>query len=191
MKFICEVPNSTIEENLTYNEILDHIEKDNMDIDSDTEQLYKFSCITAHQVPLWTSDKDYKDNPVTCANYAKQHNLLNTAGWKEFKRIADSNKKVERMVHQAKLRSYQRDTFWKFGVLVPRTHAQAIEMDKKNDTPKWQDAEATEMGQLLEYQTFIDKGKGGNVPTGYKGIRCHMIYDVKHNGQHKARLVVG
>jgi Reverse transcriptase (RNA-dependent DNA polymerase) len=47
------------------------------------------------------------------------------------------------------------------------------------------------MGQLLEYQMFIDKGKGGNVPTRYKRIRCHMIYDVKHDGQHKARLVAG
>jgi hypothetical protein len=105
--------------------------------------------------------------------------------------IADSNQKMERMVHQAKLYSYRCDSFWNFGVLVPWTHAQAIKLDKKNNTTKWQDAAATEMGQLLEYQTFIDRGKGGNVPTGYKRIRCHMIYDVKHNGRHKARLVAG
>jgi hypothetical protein len=42
MKFICEVPNSTVDEIYTYNEILNHIEKDNSDIESDTEQLYKF-----------------------------------------------------------------------------------------------------------------------------------------------------
>jgi hypothetical protein len=42
MKFICKVPNSTVDEILTYNMILDHIEKDNIDIESDTEQLYKF-----------------------------------------------------------------------------------------------------------------------------------------------------
>jgi hypothetical protein len=40
--FICEVPNSTVDKIFTYNEILDHIEKDNIDIESDTEQLYKF-----------------------------------------------------------------------------------------------------------------------------------------------------
>jgi hypothetical protein len=60
MKFICEVPNSTVDEILTYNEILDHIEKDNMDIASDTEQLYTLRCIAAHLGPLWTSGKDYK-----------------------------------------------------------------------------------------------------------------------------------
>jgi Reverse transcriptase (RNA-dependent DNA polymerase) len=216
MKFICEVPNSTVDEILTYNDILDHIEKDNNDIDNDTEQLYKFRRITAHQGPLRTSDKDYKgstynvlvewetgettyepldliaqDDPVTCANYAKQNNLLDTAGWKRFRRIANSDTKIERMVNQAKLRSYRRDPFWKFGVLVPRTHAQAIELDKQNNNNRWQEAEATEMGQLLEYETFIDKGIAGNVPSGYKRIRCHMIYDVKHDGRHKARLVAG
>ena len=30
MKFICEVPNSTVDEILTYNEILDHIARDNV-----------------------------------------------------------------------------------------------------------------------------------------------------------------
>jgi hypothetical protein len=42
MKFICEVLNSTVDELFTYNETLDHIEKDNSDIESDTEQLIKF-----------------------------------------------------------------------------------------------------------------------------------------------------
>jgi hypothetical protein len=37
MKFICEVPNSTIDEIFTYNEILDYIERDNNDMESDTE----------------------------------------------------------------------------------------------------------------------------------------------------------
>jgi hypothetical protein len=44
----------------TYNEILDHIEKDKDDIENDTEQLYKFRRITAHQGPLRSSDKDYE-----------------------------------------------------------------------------------------------------------------------------------
>ena len=60
MKFICEVPNSNVDEIFTYNEILDHIEKDVNDIDNDTEQLYKFRHISAHQGPLRTCDKDHK-----------------------------------------------------------------------------------------------------------------------------------
>ena len=42
-----------------------------------------------------------------------------------------------------------------------------------------------------DYHTFFDKGKYGIPPAGYKKIRCHMIYDVKHDGRHKARLVAG
>jgi hypothetical protein len=60
MKFICEVPNSKVDKMYTYNEILDHVEKDKYDINNYTEQLYKFRHITAHQGPLRSSDKDYK-----------------------------------------------------------------------------------------------------------------------------------
>jgi hypothetical protein len=47
------------------------------------------------------------------------------------------------------------------------------------------------MRQLLEYNTFVDQGKGGNAPDGYNKIRCHMIYDVKHDGRHKAIPAAG
>jgi hypothetical protein len=216
MKFICEVPDSMVDEIFTYNEIFYHIERDNNDLENDKEQLYKFCRIAAHQRPLSTSDKDWKgskynilvewetgettyeplnaiaaDDPVTCAEYAKKNNLLNTDNWKQFRRIAKSEKKLQQMINIAKLKSYQRDPFWKFGVLVPRNHAQAVELDKANGNTKWQDSEAIEKSQLMEYKTFIDRGIGGIAPNGYKKIRCHMIYGVKHDGQHKARLVAG
>jgi hypothetical protein len=71
-------------------------------------------------------------------------------GWKQFRRLAKNDKKLKRMINQAKLKSYRRDPFWKFGVLFPRTHAQAVELDKQNGNTKWQDAEGIEMGQLLD-----------------------------------------
>ena len=216
LKFVCEVPNSDVDEILTYNEILDHIEKDNNDINNDTEQTYKFREITGHQGPLRSTDKDYKgsmynvlvewesgeatyepldmmaaDDPVTCAEYARKHNLLEIPGWKRFKSYAKNTKKLHRMINQAKLHNFRREPFWKFGVLVPRTHKQAIEIDEMNGNTLWQDAEATEKNQLLEYKTFIDLGKGTPAPAGYKKIRCHIIYDVKHDGRRKARIVAG
>lgn len=36
---------------------------------------------------------------------------------------------------------------------------------------------------------FKDIGKFSPVPEGYKNIRVHMMYDVKHDGRHQARLV--
>jgi hypothetical protein len=43
------------------------------------------------------------------------------------------------------------------------------------------------MSQLDDYSTFKDVGKV--IPDGYKKIRVHLVYDVKHDGRHKARLV--
>ena len=47
------------------------------------------------------------------------------------------------------------------------------------------------MQQLKEYQTFIDKGlySKTSIPTGFKKIKVHLVYAVKHDGCHKARLV--
>jgi hypothetical protein len=45
------------------------------------------------------------DDPVTCAEYAKKNDLLNTDGLKQFRRIAKSEKKLQRMINQAKLKS--------------------------------------------------------------------------------------
>jgi hypothetical protein len=91
-----------------------------------------------------------EDDPVSCAEYARKSQLLDTLGWKRFKWLGQSEKKIERMVNQAKFTSYRRDPFWKSGVLVPRTHAQAIEIDRNNVNSKWQDSEKTEMEQLAE-----------------------------------------
>ena len=54
------------------------------------------------------------------------------------------------------------------------------------------------MDSLDEYDTFHDlgpakfvNGKLINAPEGYKRIRTHLVFDVKHDGRHKARLVAG
>ena len=47
------------------------------------------------------------------------------------------------------------------------------------------------MQQLDDYETLVDLGKDADVPSGYQKIRCHLVFDVKHDGRHKARLVAG
>src|SRR5688500_4924972 len=39
------------------------------------------------------------------------------------------------------------------------------------------------------YQVFKDHGHKATPPSEYKVIRAHLIYNVKHDGSHKARLV--
>ncbi len=48
------------------------------------------------------------------------------------------------------------------------------------------------MSQLFEYNMFVDKDyRSRALPSeGYKMIKVHLVIDVKHDGGHKARLVV-
>jgi hypothetical protein len=48
VKCLCEVDDDTSDEIYTYNQVLDFIERDNLDMDSDTEQLYLFWRINGH-----------------------------------------------------------------------------------------------------------------------------------------------
>ena len=44
---------------------------------------------------------------------------------------------------------------------------------------------ALKMEQLQEYKTFTDLGKGAKAPDGYRKIRVHFVFAVKHDGRHK------
>ena len=78
---------------------------------------------------------------------------------------------------------------YKYGFEVPRDYKHAKELDKKNGNTKWQDATDLELQQLDTYKVFNNLGKRSQGPKGYKKIRVHLIFDVKHDGRHKARMV--
>ena len=46
-----------------------------------------------------------------------------------------------------------------------------------------------ELAQLNEYNTFKDLGHKASAPQGYKKIRTHLVFNCKHDGRHKARMV--
>ena len=64
-------------------------------------------------------------------------------------------------------------------------------IDTRDGNTKWRDSEKLEVNQLDEYESFEDKGLNAPVPDGYKKIRCHFVYDVKHDGRYKSRFVAG
>jgi hypothetical protein len=49
----------------------------------------------------------------------------------------------------------------------------------------------TELKQITDYQTFIVLDSGEDIPTDYQKIPYHMVFDVKYDLRHKARLVAG
>ena len=69
-----------------------------------------------------------------------------------------------------------------FGHLVPRNHDQAMKLDSNNGNNRWKQSETLELEQIHEYGTFLDKGKNAPIPDGYKKIKVHFVYAVKHDG---------
>lgn len=209
-KFVVKVGETEAEEVFTYNQIMDSLNRDS------EAPLWKYKAIVAHDGPFTSDSPEYKgssynvmvewengeitseplnviaaDDPVTCAIYAKDNNLLGLPGWKRFRSIAKRHKKFVRMVNQSKLRSYNTAPRYKYGFEVPRNYAHAMRLDEKNKNTKWKDAVTLELLQINEYQTFKDLGHKSKAkpPPGYKKIRVHLVFDVKHDGRHKARLV--
>jgi hypothetical protein len=71
----------------------------------------------------------------------------------------------------------------------PKGFCTCQELDKRNGNTLWQDATRLELDQLDEYNTFKNLGHKAPAPTGYKKIRTHLVYDCKHDGWLKARMV--
>jgi hypothetical protein len=132
-----------------------------------------------------------KDDPISVAKYAKAQGLLGTPDWKKLQKFARRIKKFLRMVTQAKLQRGSRGIRFKFGVQVPRNFKEAMELDKKNKSTLWRNAIKKEMDQIAEYGTFRDLGRGATAPADYKKITVCLVFNVKHDLRHKARLVAG
>lgn len=212
-KFKIKYDRTEVEDIMTYNDIMNFIHRDNCD---NEDHEWKFRNILSHQGPLdhrhpnyrgskynveveWENGERtfepletiYAGDKVSLALYAKKNNLLNKPGWKRLKRIASRDKKFDRLVKQAKLRSYRTAPKYMYGYQVPRTYDEALELDRRNGNTKWADATSLEMEQLDEYKTFIDMGafSPNKIPDGFQQIKVHLVFAVKHDGRHKARLV--
>ena len=128
IKFKLKIKKDQAEEIMSYNQLMDYIQK-GTDAEEDPDSLFKVRDIVAHQGPLESTDCDHKgskynvmvelesgevtyepltliskDDPITCAVYAKKHDLLDTTGWKHLKRYAKTSKRLIRAVKQSRIR---------------------------------------------------------------------------------------
>ena len=219
IKFKLKIHKDQAEEIMSYNQLMDYIQK-GTDAEEDPDSLFKFRDIVAHQGPLESTDPDHKgsrynvmvewesgeityeplaliskDDPITCAVYAKKHDLLDTTGWKHLKRYAKTSKRLIRAVKQSRIRQVRASARYQHGFQVPRDYNDAMRLDKENGNTQWQDAMDLELTQIHEYKVFKDTGKArfhngkAVIPDGYQKIRVHFVYAVKHDGRFKARLV--
>jgi hypothetical protein len=131
----------------------------------------------------------FKGDPVMLSLYAEKHGLVRH--WPCCKRYLKNRKTLARMVNQVRLKNFWNRPRYKFGVQVPRNHEEAMWIDHKNGNDFWKKAERRELDELDEHDSFKDLGVGAAVPEGFKKIRCHFVYNVKHDGRFKARFVAG
>ena len=222
INFILDIGNGKVEELISYNQLLEHLENaQDHDMGMDQE-LFKFRAIIGHQGPLLASDPDWKgskynvqvewetgeitfeplsiiaaDDPVTCAAYAKEKDLLALEGWRRFRSLAKKDKVLARAIKQSKIRQVRRSQTYMFGYLIPRNYMEAMQFDSENKNSKWYDAIKLEMESMVEYKVFkkwdkaiLDKHKKvKNPPKGYHRIKVHLVFAVKFDGRQKARLV--
>ena len=99
---------------------------------------------------------------------------------------------TERLVTQAKLKSFQISPQYKYGFEVPRNFKDTENLDKKNGNTKWMCSNKLEHKQLDDSDVFIKNVKvaGCKIPKGFRLIRVHTIFDVKVDGRHKSCVVV-
>ena len=107
INFILDIGEGKVEELITYNQLLDHLEQAEEQDNSMDQELYKFRAIIGDEGPLKVADPNWKDSskwnaqiewetgeitfeplsviaaddPITCAAYAKEKNLYNLDGW--------------------------------------------------------------------------------------------------------------
>jgi hypothetical protein len=217
IKFLVEMSNGQLDEIIAYNELSDIIEEQHeAELHAPADSTWAFKSISTHQGPLQSNDRRYKgssynvlvhwedgsetyeplsvmakEDPITCAKYAQDNNLLDVPGWKSLKRIASRTIKFARMQRQYKLERERHGPCYKFGILLPISRKDAIKIDEANQNTKWQDSLTLEMTQIDDYDTFKDTGKGTPPPRNYLFIRVHFVFDVKHDLRRKSRLVAG
>ena len=152
-----------------------------------------------------TAEKTYEplsvlaaDDPVTCATYAEEIDLLHIVGWKRFRILVKRDKSLVRAVMSSKIRQVRRSSKYMLGDLVPRSYKDALEFHKENNNTKWADATRDEMDCIKEQQVLnlgqrakwdSNHKKILNAPPNHQKISVNLIFAVKYIGRHKAKFV--
>ena len=137
----------------------------------------------------WHALKDIKDSyPVELAEFAVENGISHLpafAWWVPF-----TLRKRDRIVSKIKSKYWVRTH--KYGIRIPKTVQEAIEIDRENNNTLWWDALMLEMKNVRPAFEVFDKNIG-QLPIGYTRINCHVIWDVKlgENFRRKARFVAG
>ena len=145
----------------------------------------------------WIPLKDLKaSNPVELAEYAISHDIQDEPALSWW--VKDTLKRRENIISKVKSKYWK--TTHKFGIRLPHTIKQALEIDRTSQNNLWCESIMKEMDNVKPAFGEWDKdllpselrAKPQMLP-GFKEIKCHMIFDIKMDGKftRKSRLVAG
>jgi hypothetical protein len=119
------------------------------------------------------------------ATYAEANSLLNEPAFTWWAKHV--LKRSRRIIKKVKLRYWQQTH--KYGVCLPKSVLEALQLDQLNGNTLWRDAIQKELKNVQVAYKFLDEGD--RAPIGYKEIPCHIIFDVKMDFARKARFMAG
>ena len=120
-------------------------------------------------------------NPVEVAQYAIDNRIDHEAAFDWWAR--DILKKKQRLIKMSQ--SHRLRTGYKFGLRVPNTVEEALEIDRERGDTLWQDAINKEMANV---RIAFDIKSDRSAPPGYLLIPHNIIFEIKMDFTRKARL---
>ena len=155
------------------------------------ELLVEWKDKTTNWIPL----KDLKaSNPVELAEYAVANKLLEEPAFAWWAK--DVLRRRNRIISKVKSRYWK--TTHKFGFKLPHSVEEALKIDEETETDYWRKAIEKEMSKVrVAFERWdegtLEEARSGKKLIGYQEIGCHMIFDIKMDGDftRKARLVAG
>jgi hypothetical protein len=134
----------------------------------------------------WLPLKQLKEsNPVEVAEYAKANQLDAEPAFDWWVSMVLRRKK--RLIKTVQTR--HKRAGYKFGIRLPRSIAEARELDRQNGNTLWMDALRKEMNGVMV--AFEPQPEGTTHVPGYKQIPGFIVWDVKMDFTRKARFVAG
>jgi hypothetical protein len=131
----------------------------------------------------WVRLSDIKEShPVQVAQYAVGAKIDDEPAFAWW--VPYVIRKKDRIIAKTKNRYWKRTH--KYGVRLPKTVAEALQIDRDTGTDYWRKAIEKEMKNVSIAFEFNAEDL---IPVGHKEIKCHMIFDVKITLVRKARFV--
>jgi hypothetical protein len=131
-------------------------------------------------------------NPVEVAEYAVANHLIEEPAFAWWTK--DVLRRRNRIISKVKSRYWK--TTHKFGIRLPHSVQQALQIDEETGTDYWRRAIEREMKNVRPAFERWDEGtvedaRDGKKLVGYQEIGCHMVFDIKMDFTRKARYVAG